>query len=186
VNAWLVPTARATSWWPILATTCLLFIAGTLLRAIGASPAWLLNLGAAVLAAALVAGLYDPAASLLAAMPTSAARRRLRRLLFLTPAALAAWAGLVGLARLTTPDWPFGWWIGPAAALATTGLAVAAWAPPDWQVVAGVAAPIVWYAVSQVSGDPGNLIGEVATAWEHHPWVVAGAATVLAIGGRDR
>ena len=90
-------------------------------------PVGVLDVAAAGLAAAVVAGLRDPAAELLAAVPTSAAPPP-------RPAAgaagarrLALWLGYLGAAHLWAPE--MAWPIGPAVALMATGCAVAVWAP---------------------------------------------------------
>ena len=78
--AWIVPTARATTWGPLLVSGGCLLVISVVFLSLSRWPLDLLWLGAAVLAAGLVAGLHDPAAALLAASPTSPARRRAHRI----------------------------------------------------------------------------------------------------------
>lgn len=183
-SGWLVPTLRATVWSPLLAGAGGLLLVGAGVRASGASPEAVVGLASAALASALVAGLHDPAANTLGPVPISVSRRRLHRLVLLTPVALAAWLALLTLGRLSTPDWAVGWPVGPVVALAAAGLAVATWAPVDRQVPAGVAVPLLWFAVDRVvvgTAPHDGQTGELLAAWQDRPWVVCGLA-VVAIG----
>ncbi len=136
------------------------------------------------LSAALVAGLRDPAAALLAAMPTSSARRRARRLGLLVPAGLALWLAYIWVSNQADPA--VGWPVGPAIALTATGLAVAVWAPERIRVEAGVAAPLLWYAVARAGAELDGIAGEVVAGWQQHPWIVTAAACVALVLGRNR
>jgi hypothetical protein len=184
VNAWLVPTARATSWGALA-------VVGLAVAALGAGatydgrwPGDLLGVVAGVLAAAVVVGLRDPAESLLAAVPTSAAVRRARRLALLLPVAAAVWLAYLWPGHDLVPS--LGWPLGPAAALVATGVAVCAWAPPGRGVVAGVAVPLLWVAAARVAGDTDGLAGGVLLAWQAHPWTVTAAATAALMTARER
>ena len=175
-------TAHAVSWSPLGTGIVLLVGAGAALSAAGASADPLVGLAAATLAAGALAGLNDPAAALLAAVPTSSARRRAHRLALLVPAALAGWAGLLVVARLDD-GWQAGWPVGPLAALLMTGVAVATWAPAGWSVPAAVTVPLAWALVERLVS--AELVGRwltewVLSVWIVHPWAVvacAGAAT---------
>lgn len=187
---WLVPTLRATAWSPLLAGAGGLLLVGAAIDASGASPEAVVGLASAGLAAALVAGLHDPAANTLGAVPISLSRRRLQRLVLLTPVAVASWIALLALARLGTPDWAAGWPVGPLVALAAAGLAVATWAPVDRQVPAGVALPLLWFMLHLVlvgTMPPDGVTGELLAAWRDRPWVVCGLALVaVGLGWRRR
>jgi hypothetical protein len=134
-------------------------------------------------AAALVAGLRDPAAALLAAVPTSAARRRARRQALLVPVGLALWVAFLMAARQWEPG--LGWPLGAVTALTVTGFAVAAWAPDRIALAAGVAAPLVWYAGAHAGGSDRGL-AEVLLAWQHHPWLVTTASLTALLLRRNR
>jgi hypothetical protein len=180
-TAWVVPTARAVPWSPLVGVAGCLAVVGVVAAYAETWPASLLGLAAAGVAAALVAGLSDPAAALLSAAPTSATRRRLQRQMLLVPVGLAVWLAYVAAGRTRVPE--LGWALGPVTALVLTGFAVAAWAP-RFGVRAGVAAPLLWYAVTfAVPSDraPYSLL----IAWQQHPWAVAAVATVALIAGKD-
>ena len=155
---WLVPTARVIGWWPLGAVAALLV--GTALLAevpLGAFVA----VAAAALAAGVVAGLRDPAAALLAALPTSVAVRRGRRLLLLLPAELAvSW-----VSGLHVP-------LGGLVAMTATGIAVAFWLGP----AAGVAVPLGWAMVARAGG----------LDWDQHTSLVTIAALAALWTGRNR
>jgi hypothetical protein len=185
LTAWPAPTLRAIGWTPLVAVALTTLLVAGAVRATGASPAELVPLAAAAMAAALVAGLHDPAAELLAALPASAVRRRTHRLVLLAPAVLALWTALVGLGRLTTSPWGPGWPYGPLVALTLAGLAVAVLVPPAGAMAAGVGAPLVWLALSRAPGGLGGPLGDLATAWQTHPCLVgAVTAPAVLIGGR--
>lgn len=156
------PTVRAISWTPLAGAAACLAAVTVVVSVLGARawPAGLVGIGAAALAAAQVAGMRDPAAPLLAAVPTSTTVRRARRLVLLGPTGLAVWLATVG---------------GPVlglVALLACGLAAALWCG----VAAGVAVPLAW-AVVAWSAD---------VDWELHPALVTGAAAVVIVLGRDR
>lgn len=156
--AWLVPTVRAIDWWPLGAVAGLL--AGTALvaeRPVGGFVA----VAAGALAAAVVAGLRDPAAALLSAVPTSVAVRRARRLLLLLPVELA----ITLASRLDVP-------LAGLVALTATGIAVAFWIGP----VAGVAVPLGWVVVARAGG----------LDWDQHTSLVTIAALAALWTGRNR
>lgn len=188
----LVPTIRATPWTPLLGATTGLLVIGAAVHASGGSPAEILALAAAVMAAALLAGLHDPAADLLEPLPVSLASRRLHRLLLLVPAAATAWLGLLALAHASGPEWSAGWPVGPLTALTAGGLAAATWAPPLWQVGAAVGAPLTWFALNKVTvslthdaSGPAGFAGDLLGAWRERPVLVTAIAlAVAALGWR--
>lgn len=133
MTAWVWPTARSISWAPLaVVTACLAAVS----VAVDRWPVGLLGFAAAAVAGAQVAGLRDPAATLLSALPTSAGVRRARRLGMLVPAAVAVW-----LATVT----------GPVA-----GLLVLTAAGVGVQVRAGaalgVAVPLAWVVLAWAGG----------------------------------
>jgi hypothetical protein len=138
-------------------------------------PPQMMGIAAGAVAAATVAGLQDPAADLLSAVPTSAATRRVQRLVLLVPAAVAVWLAYLWPARTGTPapDWS----LPPLLALLATGVAVAALLPQPAAVAAGVAAPLAWAAAGRVGGPLDEDLAGVLLAWQHHPWLVITAAS---------
>ncbi|MBA2955933.1 hypothetical protein GON03_16480 [Nocardioides sp. MAH-18] len=123
--AWLWPTVRSISWAPLAGVSaCLLAV--TLVT--DNWNAGLVGIAAAAVAGAQVAGLHDPAAALLSALPTSAAVRRARRLALLVPVALGVWLATVDGSLLGL------------LALTVVGVAVSVHAG----VPAGVAVPLLW------------------------------------------
>ena len=105
MTAWLVPTARATAWQPLAAVGVFLGVASALAAHAGRWPISLFGIAAAAVAAAVVVGLRDRAANLLAAVPTSAAVRRARRLALLVPVGTAVWLAYLWPAQALVP-WP--------------------------------------------------------------------------------
>ena len=182
--AWLAPTARAVPWQPLAGVAACLVAVCAFAAAWGHWPVGVLDVTAAGLAAAVVAGLRDPAAELLEAVPTSAATRRTRRQALLVPTGLVLWLGYLGAAHLWAPE--MGWPIGPAVALMATGCAVAVCAPQRLAVEAGVAAPLVWVALARVAVALDQEYAQVLFAFQHHPWIVTTAAVAALLMGRNR
>jgi hypothetical protein len=183
---------RATPWTPLLGATTALLVVGAALHVADQSPAEILVLAAAVMAAAVLAGLHDPAADLLEPLPVSAGWRRAHRLLLLAPAGLAAWLVLLRLGRLADPGWSAGLLVGPLVALVCVGLAAATWARRELQATAAVAVPLGWFALYEVtsgltqdaSGELG-LIGDLLGAWLERPaGVTVLALAAMALGWR--
>ena len=133
MTAWMWPTARSISWAPLAVVAACL---GALTAWLDRWPADLVGIAAAAVAAAQVAGLRDPAAAVLAASPTSAAVRRVRRLMMLVPVAVGVWLGTVDVALLGL------------LALTAVGVAVSAWAG----VPLGVAVPLAWVVLAWAAG----------------------------------
>lgn len=182
--AWAMPTVRATPLAPLAVAAGTFLLIGALIRLADGSPEPFLPLVAAGMAAALVGGLHDPAAALLAAVPVSPARRRAHRLAVLLPVGLLLWAALLAAAHLAAPSWEAGWPFGPVTALAATGVAVAVWAPAEARAAWGAAAPMLWFALGRVVAVDGPVATAVS-AWETHSRVVLAAAlTAIALGGR--
>jgi hypothetical protein len=184
--AWARPTVRATPLAPLAVAAAAFVLLGTVVLVVDGSPEPLLPLAAAATAAALVAGLHDPAASLLAAMPASPARRLLHRLALLVPLTLLVWAGMLAAAQLAAPDWRSGWPFGPVTALACTAVAVSVWAPKATNAAWGAAAPMLWFALTRVVGDPGGVVGALLWAWVSDPWVVVAVALAAGVAGARR
>jgi hypothetical protein len=177
---WLLPTARATAWSPLLVVGAVLAGVSVASAATDRWPAGLLGIAASAVAAAVVAGLRDPAAALLAAVPTPASVRRARRLALLVPVAVATWLAYLAPGQHVVPD-P-GWPVAPALALLATGVATAVWAG----TAAGVAVPLAWAVAVKGGGALGQDVSEVVLAWQHHPWIVTAAALAALLIGRDR
>ena len=183
-------TSRALPWTPLLASAGALAVVGTAVAASGAHPSELYALGAATVAAGALAGLQDPAAALLEAVPVSAARRRRHRLLLVVPAAAGAWALLlVAASRPSGTDaaWP----VGPLTALLLSGVAVATWVSPAQAVTTAVATPLGWFVLDRLVGQSEGLAGSAVSswtlsAWLLHPWAVAAAAAGAVLVGWRR
>jgi hypothetical protein len=182
--AWLAPTARAVPWQPLAGVAVCMLGVVVLATVRGSWPVGMLDVVAAGMAAAVVAGLRDPAADLLSAVPTSAARRRTRRELLLVPVGLGMWLVYLAVGNLVSPD--LGWPVGPAVALVATGCAVAAWAPQRLAVEVGVAAPLLWMAVVRATNGVDDSSTLVLTAYQDHPWIVTAAALAALLMGRNR
>lgn len=133
MTAWVWPTVRTISWAPLAGVAaCLAVVTVWTDR----WPEDLVGMAAACVAAALVAGLHDPAAALLSAVPTSATVRRARRLVLLVPTALGVW--------LTTADGP----VVGLLVLAAAGIAVSVRTTVAW----GVALPLAWVTFAWAAG----------------------------------
>ena len=169
---WLTPTVRSISWWPLAAVTACLAVITAVTYSADFWPVRPLSIAAAALAAAVVAGMRDPAASLLAAVPTSAAVRRARRLALLLPVELAVWVAWLGIGQ----RWDAGWAFGGLVALTLVGLAVALWAPGPGGLAAGVAVPLAWVIAARAG----------QFAWDPHSEIVTIAAAAALWTGRNR
>ena len=135
MSAWMWPTVRSISWAPLAGVAACLggFVALVTDDQLTSS---ITGIAAATVAAAVVAGTHDPAADLLAASPTSALVRLLRRLLFLGPAGLGVWVATSGGALLGL------------LVLAVVGVAVSTRAG----VTAGVVVPLAWTVLAWATG----------------------------------
>ena len=184
MTAWIVPTARAVGWLPLAVVAGLLVGTSALAAYADRWPPQMMGIAAGAIAAATVAGLQDPAADLLSAVPTAPAVRRSQRLVLLMPAALAAWLGYLWPAQSGTPA-P-GWSLPPLLALLATGVAVAALLPPPAAVAAGVATPLAWAAAGRVGGRLEDDLAGVLLTWQHHPWLVITAALAALAWRKNR
>jgi hypothetical protein len=134
---WMRPTVRAISWAPLAGVAaCLALMTSLPAYDDIVLPASLTGIAASAVAASVVAGTQDPAAALLAAVPTPAAVRLARRLLLLVPTGAGVWALTVGG---TLPG---------LLALTGVGLAVSLRAG----VPLGVVAPLAWTALAWAAG----------------------------------
>ena len=187
MTAWFAPTVRAVGWLPLAAVAVVLVGTSMLAAYADRWPPGLVGTAGGALAAAAVAGLHDPAADLLSALPTSAARRRAHRLVLLVPVALATWLAYLWPGRDAVPD--LGTPVAQLLALLVVGVAVAALAPRHG-VALGVAVPLACAATSRTVGPAGGALGpdlaEVLLPWQHHPWLVITAAVAALLWGRTR
>jgi hypothetical protein len=136
MSPWIRPTARTISWAPLIAVAACLAAFALLPAYDGVLPDSMTGIAAAAVAAAVVAGTYDPAAALLSASPTPVIVRLARRLLFLLPTGLGVW-------MLTVGGTLFG-----LLALTVVGLAVSVKAG----VPLGAAVPLAWTALAWAAG----------------------------------
>jgi hypothetical protein len=173
-----MPTARAVRWAPGTALAGLLVASAALARYADRPADLVLAIAAAGLAATVVAGLQDPAAALLEALPASAMRRRVLRLAVVGAPALAVW-WLVDSLSTARPSGPE-----PLLALTAIGVAVAVWAPPRRGVLLGASTPVALFTLHQVV--PSGTASDVIAWWLTDPWWVLAAATVLCVVGRRR
>ena len=183
MTAWLVPTARTTTWLPLAVVAVFLGGVSGLAANAGRWPLGLFVIAAGAVAAAVVAGLRDRAAALLAAVPTSASTRRTRRLAMLVPLGIAIWLGYLWPAQSLVPG--LGWPVAPVVALIACGVAVVVWAPRAG-LAAGIAVPLVWSGASKAAPRLDSNISEVLLVWQHHPWIVTAAAVAALWMGRQR
>ena len=172
-----LPTARAIRWAPSASLAAVLVAAGVLARSADRPADTVLVIAAAGLAATVVAGLHDPAAALLSAVPVPLMQRRALRLVLLGLPALAVWWLLDTLT--TAGSGP-----GPLVALTACGVAVAVWAPPRRAVLLGASTPVALFALHQV-GLPGRA-SDVVAWWLTDPWWVLVGAVLLCVAGRRR
>lgn len=191
---WLLLTARAVAWWPLAVVAPVLGVAAGIAGAAEAGPisSTLLGVALALLAAATLLGLDDPARDLLAAMPTTLVRRRAQRLALLGPAVLGLSATLLLSGRhldlvVERPSSA----LGSVAALLTVGLLAGRVAERRRaELVAPVAAgtPVAWVLLAAALPARG-VLGGLAHGWAERPWlwvVGAIAALVLVHGGEPR
>lgn len=185
-TAWVLPTARATAWSPLAVVVSAVLLLGAVVQLAGGSTSTLLDLSTALAAAAVAAGLRDPARALLASVPTSPFRRRAHRLAVLVPASVGTWCLLTGLARLTDPEWNGGLTVAPLVALTATAVAVVTWTPERWLLLAGASAPLAWFAADHVLRGHTGPLTDLASAWHTHPWMTTAVAVTAAALGRKR
>jgi hypothetical protein len=192
ITPWLAPTVRAVPWWPLaIAVTALASaLAAAHVAAAAPAPPTLVGLGLALIVAAAILGLDDPARDLLAALPTSLARRRLQRLVLLVPSALGAGAALLlggrhlGLVLESATAA-----LASLAALAALGMLAGRLAERrriDLLAPVGAGASIAW-ALASAALPAHGLVGATAHGWADRPWpwVVAAAAAVLLVHRSD-
>jgi len=170
-------------WQPTAVVAVFLGLVSALATHTGRWPISLFGVAAAAVAAAVVLGLRDRAANLLAAVPTSAEVRRNHRLTLLVPVGLTVWLAYLWAAQALVP-W-LGWPVGPVVALIWTGVAVAASAPRAGLAL-GVAVLLVWVATARAAGGLDDDAAFVLFAWHHHPWIVTLAAMAALLIGRER
>ena len=184
MTAWVVPTARAIGWSPLALVGLLLVGLSAVTAYAGSWPVALLGIACAAVAAGVVAGLRDPAAALLAAVPVPPWTRLLHRLVLLVPAGVAVWLAYLWPAQTEVPG--LGWPVAPVLALAACGAVVADRAPGWLGATAGVGVPLLWAAVGLVAGPLDEDVAELVLPWLHHPWLVITAATAALFWGRNR
>ncbi len=173
------PTVRTVRWWPFAAVALPIAALTLLARSEGRPADAVLLLGAAGLASVLVAAVREDAASTLAALPVSAARRRALRLALVGGPVLLAWVALTALADVDRPG------AGTLLALSACGVLVAVRGPQRWAVLAGAAVPAVWFALDRAAAGHGT-VGEVLGWWRTDPWPVLALAVAACVLGRRR
>jgi hypothetical protein len=174
-----LPTARAVRWVPAASLAGVMVAAAALARYADRPADIVLAIAAAGLAATVVAGLHDPAAALLAAVPVSKMQRRVVRLVLLGLPALAVWWLLATLTTSAEVSGP-----GPLLALTACGVAIALWTPQRRAVLLGASTPVALFALHQVV--PPGTAADVLAWWVTDPWWVLAGATLLCIAGRRR
>lgn len=174
------PTARATAWTPLMVLGLALMLVAGLFRLRDSASEAVVHMGGAVIAAALVLALRDPADGLLAAVPVARLTRRLLRLALVTLVAVPVWFAVA----LLLPGAGLG--LAPLVALTACGVALATWLPIERDALQAAALPLAWATAGELLGGAGGAVGTVADLWVRHPWPVAGAAAVLVLLGRRR
>lgn len=172
------PTARAVRWAPAASLAVVLLAVAALTRSAQRPADIVLAIAAASLAATVVSGLHDPAATLLSAVPVSAMQRRMLRLTLLGVPGLAVWWLLEALTT-ATPSGP-----GPLLALTACGVAVALWAPQRRAVLLGASTPLALFVVHQAV--PAGTVSDVTGWWQSDPWWVLAGAILVCVAGRRR
>lgn len=175
------PTSRTLAWRPLVGLATLLVLVLWAARGSGQSVDALLAVAAAALAGLVVAGLRDPAATLLATAPVSVMQRRVLRLALVGLPVLVVWWAMTQVAGPTAA--PHG--AGPLVALAASGGAVAAWWPSHRGVLVGGCVPMAWYALDRFVPWSG-VAEDVAGWWRTEPWAVAAVAVLALVAGRRR
>ncbi|MGV3759998.1 MAG: ABC transporter, partial [Actinomycetota bacterium] len=126
-------------------------------------------------------GLDDPARDLLAATPTTLARRRAHRLALLVPAVAASGAALVLIGHEAgLVGGPVGSLAGSLLALGAVGLLVARLVErrrPELTAAAGAGAPVTW-VLTAAAGPGSGALGALTHGWADHPWSWAAAAAL--------
>jgi len=174
-----VPTARAIRWRPVLVVVASLVLVAVLAEATRGPISAVLAIAAAGLSSTAVAGLHDPADTLLEPLPVTRMQRRLLRLAPLAVSAAAAWWVVT---EVLSPGrhQP----VGPLVGLTAVGVAVAVWAPRRRAVVLGAGAPVALFVLTRVV-PADTRMAEVASVWQTHPWwVLLGAVTICWLGRR--
>jgi hypothetical protein len=179
-------------WRPLLVVLPVLSAALATAHLAVAPPAMpsLLGVAMALLVAAVLLGLDDPARDLLAALPSSPARRRLHRLALLAPSLLVAGGSLLAVGHhldLVTVTVASG--TASLAALAAWGLvagSVAERRRPELVAPVAAGAPIAW-VVTAAALPVDGAIGVLARGWaeQHWGWTAAGALIWLLAGRVD-
>lgn len=172
------PTARSIRWLPYI-VLCVGLLAVALLAGSADGPVdAVLAVATAGLASAVVAGLHDPAADLLTAVPVSEMRRRALRLSLLGAPGLAVWWGVTALADGSAA-------VGPVVALTVSGVAVAVWVPVRRSVRCGAGAPLAWLLLDRLAAGSG-VLGDVAGWWRTDPWPVVAVALLMCVARSRR
>src|SRR6478735_3323271 len=180
---WLHPTVRAVRWWPLLGACALAATMLAILR-IADQPLGLdTHIGILALTViAGVAGLHDPARDFVHAVPVSASRRLLQRLVLLGPAVAAC----VLLVRMLASDLFPGVAPGPGwaalAALGAFGVATCAWLTRRLGtrgVDAAVSVTLCWMLAGVTLAQLGAPFG-IAMPWWRWPAVIVVACVAAA------
>ena len=174
--AWVVPTVRACHPALVAAATVAVLSAAAAVAA-GANDVALPTMHAWLAIAALAVAAatpHDPAASLLAAVPTGSGRRLIHRGAVGTLTALGAWT-LAGWSvdTLVTPpasDATIGGSVPALLALVTLATVIGSWFGP-W----GACTPLFLVAATHVVGDAGRF-DDLLRLWWSHPWIVVAIA----------
>lgn len=188
--AWMRPTARAIRWLPLAGAMVLAVVVGGLffLEDAGAIPVPITWLGLGGLGASVALMLDDPAAALVAPLPTSTGRRVVQRLALVVPATVLIWLLLAGLGAVVFDESPSGS-VGGLLALVGIAVAVTSWRMADDPATAttiGAIAPIALVATG-LFGLRTGFARTLTESWSTHPWVVvvaSGAFTVAVLRRR--
>lgn len=190
--AWARPTWRSLDWRPLVLVTGAELVA---VLALGMAtvtvpaPALAILAAALVLAAAVLA-LEDEARALLAALPTSGARRLVHRLVLVVPSTVAVLV-LLGAAEAiadVVDAGPPGAAGAPSvAALGLSGLAVRGGLIRRSRRAGTIAAavPGAWVLWGSIAGGP-EIVVAAANAWSRQPGIVALIAVLVVVATAER
>lgn len=168
-------TVRVVHWAPLGAVIAVAVAVGAILRVGDGDISGQLSVAIiGAIAAAVALSLDDPAHKTLSALPVGVRRRLALRVAFVAPTAIIGWVLIDALA-----GWAFdrpidGPGVSALLALTIVGIAVTVVAQrhsPERAASIGASIALGW-ALSITLVDEGTL-GDMSSAWTHHPWIVA-------------
>ncbi len=174
-------TVRVVHWAPLGVVIAVAVAVGAILRVGDGDMSGQLSVAIiGGIAAAVALSLDDPAHKLLSAVPVGVRRRLALRVAFVVPTAIVGWVLIDALAGWVF-DRPIG---GPgvSALLALTIVGVAATVvaqrrSPERAASIGASIALGWALSITLTGE--GILGDVSSAWIHHPWIVAAFGSLM-------